>query len=69
MKSALDYTKEQKDAAPVRSRGANMVAEARIIRAGGGITGISRTFQSFVYVVLVAVLAVEMWMVLVGVVR
>jgi hypothetical protein len=47
--------------APVRPRGAGLVEEARILRAGGHISRISPLFQALVYLMLVGALALLLW--------
>jgi hypothetical protein len=56
--------KPDADDEPGRARDAEMVEEARITAAGGGIRRIPSLFQSLCYLVLVAALAVVIWWVL-----
>jgi hypothetical protein len=49
---------------PGRHRGANLVEEARIARAGGGIPRLSPYYQALLYVVLLASLLGSIWLVL-----
>lgn len=55
-----DKKKPDKDA-PVRRRGDNLVAEARIAKAGGWIPGISSYYQALVYLVVLAALTGAIW--------
>jgi hypothetical protein len=61
----MEPSKKDKDklehARPVRRRGENMVAEARIAKAGGGIPGISSIYQAMVYLVVLAALVGAIW--------
>lgn len=50
-----------RDLPPVRPRGADLVTEARIIRAGGGAARISPYFQALVYLLLLAALLLVIW--------
>jgi hypothetical protein len=53
MKSSKD---NQEGDPPHRNRGENLVAEARIAKAGGGFRGISSYYQAMVYLVVLAAL-------------
>ena len=44
-----------------RSRGASLVHEARIAKAGGGIPGISSYYQAMLYLVVLAALGGAVW--------
>jgi hypothetical protein len=44
-----------------RSRGAGLVHEARIAKAGGGIPGISSYYQAMLYLVVLAAMAGAIW--------
>ena len=44
-----------------RSRGASLVHEARIAKAGGGIPGISSYYQAMLYLVVLAALGGAIW--------
>jgi hypothetical protein len=55
-----DPKKSEKDA-PVRRRGENLVAEARIAKAGGWIPGISSYYQALLYLVVLAGLTGAIW--------
>lgn len=55
-----DKNNKEKDA-PVRRRGENLVAEARIAKAAGGIPGISSYYQAMVYLVVLAALVGAIW--------
>jgi hypothetical protein len=48
---------------PGRHRGADLVEEARIARAGGGIRRLSPYYQALLYVVLLATLLGGIWLV------
>jgi hypothetical protein len=52
------------DDQPGRARDAEMVEEARIAAAGGGVRRIPSLFQSLCYLILVAALAAVIWWVL-----
>ena len=45
-----------------RSREADLVEEARIARAGGGVARISPYYQALLYLLLLAVLVVAVWL-------
>ncbi len=49
------------DEAGRRRRGDNLVEEARIIAAGGGIAGLNRYFQAFVYLVILTAVGITVW--------
>jgi hypothetical protein len=49
---------------PGRARDAELVEEARIAAAGGGVRRIPSIFQSLCYLALVAALALVIWWVL-----
>jgi hypothetical protein len=57
-KKAKDEPEKQP---PVRRRGENLVAEARIAKAGGWIPGISSYYQAMVYLVVLAALTGAIW--------
>ena len=42
-------------------RGDNLVEEARIIAAGGGIAGLNRYFQAFIYLALLSAIGIAVW--------
>jgi hypothetical protein len=46
---------------PGRSRDADMVEEARIAAAGGGVRGLPTFYQSLVYLILIASLVGAIW--------
>jgi hypothetical protein len=58
---AKNDKKKPDKAAPVRRRGENLVAEARIAKGGGGIPGISSYYQALVYLVVLAALTGAIW--------
>jgi len=59
-----DRSEADDDDEPGRARDAEMVEEARIAAAGGGVRRIPSLFQSLCYLVLVAALAIVIWWVL-----
>jgi hypothetical protein len=59
--AASDNDEKSKKEAPRRSRGDNLVAEARIAKAGGGIPGISSYYQALLYLVVLAALTAAIW--------
>jgi hypothetical protein len=61
MESAEKKNAHQESDTPHRSRGANLVHEARIAKAGGGIPGISSYYQAMLYLVVLAALGGAIW--------
>ena len=61
MNTTASREKEQENRKPVRRRGENMVAEARINRAGGGIAGINHPFQAYIYLMVIAAIGIAVW--------
>jgi hypothetical protein len=52
---------EQDQSAPGRHRYADLVEEARIARAGGGVARLSPLYQSLLYLLLVSALALAVY--------
>jgi hypothetical protein len=52
---------EQDEPQPGRHRYANLVEEARIARAGGGVARLSPLYQSLLYLLLVSSLALAIY--------
>jgi hypothetical protein len=52
---------EQDHSEPVRHRYADLVEEARIARAGGGVARLSPLYQSLLYLLLVSALALAIY--------
>ncbi len=61
MKPTNETNQDLESDPPVRHRGANLVAEARLAKAGGGIPGISSYYQAMLYLVVLAALLGAIW--------
>ena len=61
MESSLNKPENKVNELPHRSRGAGLVHDARIAKAGGGIPGISNYYQAMLYLVVLAALGGAIW--------
>jgi hypothetical protein len=61
MESPTNDREEREKQTPGRSRGKDLVEEARIAKARGGVPGISSLYQALLYLVLLAALIGALW--------